>query len=69
MTQDIVSESKFRIESIATVASLSGALSVGYAFWLIRGGMLLAGLASSMPAWHFFDPLSVLQFGSNGAKG
>ncbi len=68
VTQDIVSESKFRVESIATVASFSGALSVGYAFWLVRGGMLLAGLASSMPAWRLFDPFSVLQISAGGAK-
>ena len=69
MTQDIVSESKVGVGSIATVGCMSGILSVGYAVWLVRGGMLLAGLASSMPAWHFFDPLSVLQISAGGAKG
>jgi hypothetical protein len=28
--------------------------------WLLRGGMLLASLLSSMPAWQFLDPLPIL---------
>jgi hypothetical protein len=67
MAHDIVSESRFRIDSLASVTGLSSVLTVGYAVWLIRGGMLLAGLASSMQAWHFFDPLSVVQFGATGS--
>jgi hypothetical protein len=33
---------------------------VGYVVWLARGGMLLASLLSSMPAWRAIDPLPVL---------
>ena len=35
-------------------------LSVGYVVWMLRGGMLLASLLSSMPAWQFLDPLPFL---------
>jgi hypothetical protein len=35
-------------------------LSVGYVVWLIRGGMLLSTLLSSLPAWQILDPLPVL---------
>jgi hypothetical protein len=42
----------------AIVSSIG--LSVGYVVWLLRGGMLLASLLSSMPAWQFLDPLPIL---------
>ncbi len=35
-------------------------LSVGYVLWLARGGLLLASLLSTMPAWRVIDPLPVL---------
>ena len=50
-------------------SSLAGAagLSVGYLLWLTRGGVLLASLVSSMPAWRLIDPLPVLtHFGAGG---
>jgi hypothetical protein len=39
---------------------LSTGFSVGYVIWLARGGVLLASLASSVPAWASIDPLPVL---------
>ena len=33
---------------------------MGYVVWLARGGLLLASLLSSMPAWRAIDPLPVL---------
>ncbi|MCA9216692.1 MAG: tandem-95 repeat protein, partial [Planctomycetales bacterium] len=35
-------------------------LSVGYVIWLIRGGVLLSSVLSSLPAWQLVDPLPVL---------
>jgi len=35
-------------------------LSVGYVVWLLRGGMLLGSLLSSLPAWQILDPLPIL---------
>ena len=35
-------------------------LSVGYVVWLLRGGMLLSSLLSSIPAWQILDPLPIL---------
>ncbi|MDX1434899.1 MAG: hypothetical protein R3286_20830, partial [Gammaproteobacteria bacterium] len=43
----------------SSVAVTTG-LSVGYVIWLARGGLLLASLLSSMPAWRVIDPLPVL---------
>nr|MDJ0856297.1 hypothetical protein [Desulfobacterales bacterium] len=33
---------------------------VGYVVWLMRGGMLLSSLLSSLPAWQLLDPLPIL---------
>ena len=41
-------------------AAVVGSLSVGYVFWLLRGGMLLTSLLTAMPAWYAFDPMPVL---------
>jgi len=42
----------------AIVSSIG--LSVGYVVWLLRGGMLLGSLLSSLPAWQILDPLPIL---------
>jgi len=42
----------------AIVSSIG--LSVGYVVWLLRGGMLLSSLLSSLPAWQILDPLPIL---------
>ena len=41
-------------------------LSVGYVIWLIRGGVLLSSVLSSLPAWQSIDPLPVLGFKEDG---
>ena len=46
--------------NVATTALVSGGLSVGYVLWLARGGVLVASLMSSVPAWASVDPLPVL---------
>lgn len=40
---------------------LTGAITVGYLAWIVRGGVLLTTLMSSMPAWSHFDPLVVIE--------
>jgi VCBS repeat-containing protein len=41
-------------------------LSIGYVIWLTRGGLLIASLLSSVPAWRLIDPVVVLsQFGTS----
>ncbi|MEM7783987.1 MAG: Ig-like domain-containing protein [Planctomycetota bacterium] len=44
-------------------------VSVGYAVWLIRGGVLLSSVMTSLPAWHMVDPLPVLGYLENGGEG
>ena len=46
--------------TVGGVAGLSGAMSVGYVVWAIRGGSLLASVLSSMPVWRLVDPLPVI---------
>jgi len=48
---------------VGSTVAISGAMSVGYVMWLLRGGLLLSSLLSSMPAWHVIDPLPVLAGG------
>ena len=59
--QDEVSELA-QIEStvVGSSAVVTTGLSVGYVVWLARGGLLIASLLSSMPAWRAIDPLPVL---------
>lgn len=45
---------------IASITVGTAAVSTGYLLWLVRGGMLLASVLSSLPAWHALDPLPIL---------
>lgn len=47
--------------------AVSSGLSIGYVTWLLRSGVLLSSVLSSLPAWRFIDPLPVLS--SLGAPG
>jgi hypothetical protein len=55
-------EQKGKIEQavIGSTVALTTGLSVGYVVWLLRGGLLLTSLLSSLPAWHIIDPWPVL---------
>jgi hypothetical protein len=39
-----------------------------YVIWLIRGGLLLSSVLSSLPAWRFVDPLPVLAYREDEAE-
>jgi len=43
----------------ATVA-VTSSLSAGYVLWLVRGGVLMSSLLTSLPAWRALDPLPIL---------
>lgn len=51
--------------SVATVAGISGVLTVGYVLWLVRSGFLVASFVSTMPAWQMVDPLAVVEYSSS----
>jgi hypothetical protein len=44
----------------ASVTVGATAVSVGYVFWLLRVGLLIAAVVSALPAWHLLDPLPIL---------
>jgi len=52
----------------ATVVTGAG-LTIGYVAWLIRGGVLVTSLLSTMPAWRLLDPLPILGGGDGDAPG
>ena len=54
---DVKIQHKIVVDSTVAV---TGAMSVGYVIWLLRGGLLLSSLLSSLPAWHIVDPMPVL---------
>ncbi|MEE9492937.1 MAG: DUF4347 domain-containing protein [Gammaproteobacteria bacterium] len=45
---------------ISTSVLMSTGLSIGYIVWLVRGGILLSSILSSLPAWRFIDPMPIL---------
>lgn len=45
---------------VASTAAASLGLSVGYVLWLLRGGVLISSMLSSLPAWRMVDPLPIL---------
>jgi hypothetical protein len=54
--------------AIGSALTFVTGLSIGYVLWLIRGGLLLSSLLSSLPAWRFVDPLPVLAHLDASAK-
>ena len=45
---------------VASGVAAASALSIGYVIWLLRSGVLLTALLSSVPAWQFVNPLLIL---------
>jgi VCBS repeat-containing protein len=55
--------------TVASTLAVSTGLSVGYVMWLVRGGVLLSSLMSSLPAWRLIDPLPILGHLNRQKKG
>jgi hypothetical protein len=60
LREEVHEEAVVETRVAASVFVVSSGLSVGYVLWLLRGGVLLASLLSSIPAWRLVDPLPVL---------
>ena len=45
---------------VGSVGVVTTGFSVGYLIWAVRGGMLLSGVLSQIPAWTMLDPLMVI---------
>ena len=65
VTSEIKHDAYANSGSVATVAGISGVLTVGYVLWLVRSGFLVASFVSTMPAWQMVDPLAVVEYGSS----
>ncbi len=48
------------LEFGSRAVTVTSGFSLGYLIWLLRGGVLLGSVMSSMPAWRTLDPLPVL---------
>ncbi len=62
LRDEVGHEELFQQAVIGSTVVVSSSLSVGYVLWLVRGGVLLSSMLSSLPAWQFIDPLPVLGF-------
>jgi hypothetical protein len=60
LKQELETEASLGVLTVGSAMLLTSALSVGYVFWTIRGGYLLATMLSTLPAWRMVDPLPVL---------
>ena len=60
MEQETAREIRLEKTVIGSAFAATTSLSVGYVVWLIRSGMLLSSLLSSLPAWQIADPLPIL---------
>jgi hypothetical protein len=60
LKEETASDILFNKTVVGSAVAASVGLSVGYVVWLVRGGMLLASLLSSLPAWQIADPLPIL---------
>jgi hypothetical protein len=50
----------FAVQLAGSMAGMSAGLSLGYIVWLLRGGVLISSVLTSLPAWRTIDPLPVL---------
>ena len=57
---EVASEIDLDKTYLGSTIVMSTGLSIGYVVWLLRGGMLLSTLLSSLPAWQILDPLPIL---------
>ena len=58
--EDIDALASLETRMVSSSIAVTSGLSVGYVLWLTRGGLLIASLLSSLPAWRLVDPIPVL---------
>lgn len=64
--QGMTENSNFALQVTTGVTSVSASLSIGYIVWLLRGGVLISSVLTSLPAWRMIDPLPVLHKTDSG---
>ncbi|HTD90434.1 MAG TPA: hypothetical protein VK663_07215, partial [Burkholderiales bacterium] len=60
LREDTKAEVELERNIVVSSVTAGAGMSVGYVFWLLRGGLLMTSLLSSLPAWRFVDPLPIL---------
>ncbi len=60
LRQDMADMTLLHRAMVGSSVAVTTSLSVGYVAWLVRGGVLLSTVLSSLPAWQIIDPLPVL---------
>jgi hypothetical protein len=64
----VASKQKSDARVVGSAAVFTSTVSYGYVIWLLRGGLLLSSLLSSLPAWASLDPLPILASGKRDRK-
>jgi hypothetical protein len=64
LRENVATETQLQQKIVGSTVMITGTMSVGYVVWLLRGGLLLSSLLSSLPAWHVIDPMPVLAQGN-----
>ncbi len=54
-------QTRLEASAVAASAMTTMGVSVGYVVWLLRGGVLVSTVLSSLPAWRLVDPLPILE--------
>jgi hypothetical protein len=44
-----------------SIGAITAVSTLGYIFWSLRGGVLIAAAIAQMPNWRLIDPLPVLE--------
>ncbi len=58
--EDLAILSGLEARLLGSSVAVTTGLSVGYVLWLTRGGLLIASLLTSLPAWRLIDPVPIL---------
>jgi VCBS repeat-containing protein len=67
--QGMTETNNFSLQVTTGVTGVSVGLSIGYIVWLLRGGVLISSVLTSLPAWRMIDPLPVLPSTDSGDDG
>jgi uncharacterized protein YqfB (UPF0267 family) len=68
LREQIQENTHFEKTIVGSSITLTTGLSIGYVIWLVRGGVLLSSVLSTLPAWRMIDPLPVIS-SLNGTLG
>jgi hypothetical protein len=60
LREQIQENTYFEKTVVGSSITVTTGLSIGYVIWLVRGGVLLSSVLSSLPAWRMIDPLPVI---------